>query len=597
MIKTADPNPLRCDPQLCHSHTPLISRSILMSFSDTDSGAGFGIRGTATSGDGLRGQADTGTGVQGSSRRGRAVVGTSQGDAGVTGESDVLEGVVGTSKKHHGMRGQASDKTKTGVLGTNDLDGNGVAGVSKGGYGVFGQTDFYKDIGGAGVFGVANKTGYGVYGYSPQGPAGSVGISDDGFGLFGQSSSTAAAIFGRNVSDGTGVHGNCNRGEGVVGVSDQSNGVRGRGERGIVGEGKSFGAILSGDVAVKADGKQTAVLATGSSFGVQGKGGIFGLSGASAYVGTHGEGGVAGVAASVARTGHAGVMGAVTSTPTGVFGTSEEGYGVLGISVNGAAVGGKSPYPRNIGPYGFAGNFQGAVNVTGPVHKSGGGFKIDHPLAPTSMYLNHSFVESPEMKNVYDGVVVLNNKGEAAVTLPTYFEALNREFRYQLTAVGAPAPNLHVVTEITGGTFRIAGGTKGARVCWQVTGIRCDPWAEANEIHAEEKKTRLEQGTYRHPEVYGKPDDLSVEWVTQPRLLAELKKRRRGESLVETHRAMTLEVITTADAALKRGKLPHGAGGGRGPAGPANATKLANVRAVLKRLSKSTPVRPATKRS
>ena len=48
------------------------------------------------------------------------------------------------------------------------------------------------------------------------------------------------------------------------------------------------------------------------------------------------------------------------------------------------------------------------------------------------------------MKNVYDGVVTLNGKGEATVKMPRWFEALNRDFRYQLTALGAPAPNLCV---------------------------------------------------------------------------------------------------------------------------------------------------------
>jgi hypothetical protein len=32
----------------------------------------------------------------------------------------------------------------------------------------------------------------------------------------------------------------------------------------------------------------------------------------------------------------------------------------------------------------------------------------DHPLDSANKYMNHSFVESPEMKNVYDGVAVLD---------------------------------------------------------------------------------------------------------------------------------------------------------------------------------------------
>jgi hypothetical protein len=46
-----------------------------------------------------------------------------------------------------------------------------------------------------------------------------------------------------------------------------------------------------------------------------------------------------------------------------------------------------------------------------------------------------SFVESPDMKNVYDGLVVLDDKGEAKIELPDWFGALNKDFRYQLTAI------------------------------------------------------------------------------------------------------------------------------------------------------------------
>ena len=52
------------------------------------------------------------------------------------------------------------------------------------------------------------------------------------------------------------------------------------------------------------------------------------------------------------------------------------------------------------------------------------------------------------MKNVYDGIVILDNKGEAEVELPDWFGALNKDFRYQLTAIGAPGPNLYIAEEI-----------------------------------------------------------------------------------------------------------------------------------------------------
>ena len=74
--------------------------------------------------------------------------------------------------------------------------------------------------------------------------------------------------------------------------------------------------------------------------------------------------------------------------------------------------------------------------------------------------------------------------------MPDYFEALNREFRYQLTPIGGAAPSLHVAEKISGNRFKIAGGPVGLEVSWQVTGVRKDTWAEANRIKVEESKSR-----------------------------------------------------------------------------------------------------------
>ncbi|HZS45939.1 MAG TPA: hypothetical protein VFC63_12620, partial [Blastocatellia bacterium] len=63
------------------------------------------------------------------------------------------------------------------------------------------------------------------------------------------------------------------------------------------------------------------------------------------------------------------------------------------------------------------------VQILGTLSKAAGSFKIDHPLEPDKKYLYHSFVESPDMKNIYDGVVVLDRRGQAVVTLPDWFEA------------------------------------------------------------------------------------------------------------------------------------------------------------------------------
>ncbi len=145
----------------------------------------------------------------------------------------------------------------------------------------------------------------------------------------------------------------------------------------------------------------------------------------------------------------------------------------------------------------------GDVVISGNIHKGGGSFKIDHPLHPHDKYLYHSFVESPDMKNIYDGTVTVGDAGTATVELPTYFEALNRDFRYQLTAIGTPGPNLYVSRTIEGNSFSIAGGEPGMDVSWQVTGIRKDPYAELNRIQVEVDKPADEIGTYLHPDAYG----------------------------------------------------------------------------------------------
>jgi hypothetical protein len=81
-------------------------------------------------------------------------------------------------------------------------------------------------------------------------------------------------------------------------------------------------------------------------------------------------------------------------------------------------------------------NFNENVSIGGSLSKGSGSFRIDHPLDPANKYLYHSFVESPDMMNVYNGNVVTDKNGRATVALPDYFEALNRDFRYQLTVVG-----------------------------------------------------------------------------------------------------------------------------------------------------------------
>ena len=172
-----------------------------------------------------------------------------------------------------------------------------------------------------------------------------------------------------------------------------------------------------------------------------------------------------------------------------------------------------------------AGYFQGTVNITGSVSKGGGSFKIDHPLDPENKYLYHSFVESPDMMNIYNGMVVLDSKGEALITLPDWFSSLNRDFRYQLTCVGGYAP-VYVSREVEGSSFQVAGGRPGLKVSWQLTGVRQDAWANAHRIPVEELKDPAVRGSYLYPELFGQSEEKNEEWVRNPAGLEVIKQMR-----------------------------------------------------------------------
>jgi hypothetical protein len=146
----------------------------------------------------------------------------------------------------------------------------------------------------------------------------------------------------------------------------------------------------------------------------------------------------------------------------------------------------------------------GNLQVLGTLSKGGGSFKIDHPLDPLNRYLYHSFVESPDMKNIYDGVVTTGKDGFATVELPDWFEALNRDFRYQLTVIGSGAwARARVAREIDSGRFVIETDVPGTKVSWQVTGIRQDAFAATHRIPVEEDKPEGERGRYLHPDAFG----------------------------------------------------------------------------------------------
>ena len=148
----------------------------------------------------------------------------------------------------------------------------------------------------------------------------------------------------------------------------------------------------------------------------------------------------------------------------------------------------------------------GDVTITGNLSKGGGTFKIDHPQDPENKYLIHSFVESPDMMNVYNGNIVSDANGVAVVSLPSYFEAENKDFKYQLTVLDNSADFVmaKVSKKINNNTFEIKTSKPNVEVSWQVTGVRKDKWADAHRVVPELEKEARYKGSYLHPELYGK---------------------------------------------------------------------------------------------
>lgn len=194
------------------------------------------------------------------------------------------------------------------------------------------------------------------------------------------------------------------------------------------------------------------------------------------------------------------------STKGAVYATASaaSGNGVIG-EANGATgygVWGKSTS-------GYAGYFSGRLHVAGTLSKSAGTFKIDHPQDPANKYLVHSFVESPDMMNVYNGNVTTGANGSAVVELPAYFEAENIDFKYQLTVIGQFAQAI-VAEEISNNKFIVKTDKPNVKVSWQITGVRNDRFAQRNRVVAEVEKAPEERGFYLNPEVYDMPESRAI---------------------------------------------------------------------------------------
>ena len=320
------------------------------------------------------------------------------------------------------------------------------------------------------------------------GSASVAGIATGGMGVFGQSESRIGvrALATRTTGVNYGVHATTASEEGLAGYFENTNAAS-------PSTGGALRAISEGSAADIENGGFAH--AAGEFIGFNG---VQGVAATGGY-------GVIGRSLGLSGTGVRGVGGSY-----GVYGTGSD-YGVYAAGSTGVFGAGAT--------YGVYSNghahVQGNLHVTGALTKGSGTFKIDHPLDPANKYLSHSFVESPDMKNVYDGNVVTDASGEAVVELPAYFEALNRDPRYQLTVIGSFA-DAQIAEKISENRFTIRTEEPNVEVSWQVTGIRQDAFAEAHPVVVEGDKAIADRGRYLHPEEHGHPADLAIGELPPP---------------------------------------------------------------------------------
>ncbi len=402
-----------------------------------------------------------------------------------------------------GVAAAGGDSTKGGGIG---VQANGGAGGA--------------DVGGIGVLSVGGSSsgtlpaGVGVF--SQGGINSGSGPSGNGVEASGGTSDNTPAGAGVKATGGNSL--NSNGGAGVLATGGPSTGsdTSDRGGAGVEatgGNGKQGG----GDGIFAKGGNTTSGLA---GIGVRAFGGVQNNgNNTQGAPGVESQGGFADIGGHGIRT----------------FGGNANGTGhVSGDGIQafaGQGITGSTP--------GRAGVFTGDVEITGALNVSGTkNFKIDHPLDPENKYLYHAAIESSEILNVYSGNVKTNKKGEAIVTLPDWFEALNKDFRYQLTVIGQFAQAI-VAEKIKGHQFRIKTNAANVEVSWQVTGIRSDAATRQLTFKVEEVKPVHERGTYLSPEAYGEPKEKGIKWARNPERMDETQPTRAKQPEVSKQKAQS----------------------------------------------------------
>ncbi|MCA9293266.1 MAG: hypothetical protein KDA20_05575 [Phycisphaerales bacterium] len=388
-----------------------------------------------------------------------------------------------------------------GVLGTSN-DEIGVAGLTNFGIAMVGQRQGTTGTDPAiwGISGSQSDSANAIVGEltSTNAGCGSAALRgiNNGTGICG------AGVWGSHAGSGYGVHGSTVGGTAIFASNDTSDAALFSGTQ--LGTTINIGGHVNGtgadglylDERDVASSDSAAIRAVMRAFGPDDSKAVWGINTDTDYygVGVLGEGGWIGVRGQAIGTGANDYFGVYGQAQAGSGGTA---HGVFGIASGAGTL--------------WAGYFVGNCRVTGTFDNALSSIRIDHPLDPYNKTLTHSAVESPDMMNIYNGTAVLNAQGQARVAMPTYFEALNRDFQYQLTAIGASMPNLYVASEIQNGVFSIAGGVPGAKVSWQVTGVRQDAYAIEHRARVEQEKRGDERGRLLHPAAFGRAEEEGID--------------------------------------------------------------------------------------
>lgn len=292
----------------------------------------------------------------------------------------------------------------------------------------------------------------------------------------------------------------------------------------ILGNNSGAGYGVSGQIPNTATGFAAVYgnnLRSSGGVGVSGQG-FNGVSGSSTYnqgFGVFGQNSAAPnitssfYATAVAGVGGIGVQGQTQNGQLpGVFGQNLNN----GVTYNNIAVQGSSNTGVGVWGENLDGSFYG-VYSNGDLGATGvKTFKIDHPSDPENKYLVHFSIESDEVLNIYRGNAVFNEAGEAVVELDEYIELINKNFTYQLTTIGGPAP-VFIKEKVSNGRFIISGGVAGMEVSWQLTGERNDPYLqqkpEKRQVIIEKRES--EKGRFLMPGLYGKPQNTRINYIPQ----------------------------------------------------------------------------------